>query len=93
VKGVVLYTPVPDVMEKAPAHFPAHTAWAQEFAERGELLMYGTFADPAADGSMGVLVSREAAERFVEGDPFVLEGVVASWRILEWDEVLAPVAT
>jgi uncharacterized protein YciI len=29
------------------------------------------------------------AEAFVTEDPFVLEGVVRSWQIRDWNEVLA----
>ena len=38
--------------------------------------MYGPFGDPQREGSMAVFTSREAAEEFAEGDPFVLNGVV-----------------
>jgi len=65
--------------------FPWHTAYADEFKNSGDLLMIGTFADPVADGSMAIFRSREAAEGFVAGDPFVVEGVVARWRILDWN--------
>jgi uncharacterized protein YciI len=51
--------------------------------------MIGTFADPQRDGSMAIFTTREAAEDFVTGDPFVLNGVVKSWRILEWNEAIA----
>ena len=51
--------------------------------------MVGTFADPATQGSMAIFTTREAAEAFVAGDPFVVEGVVASYEIREWDEVYA----
>jgi uncharacterized protein YciI len=30
------------------------------------------------------------AESFVDGDPFVLNGVVRRWEIREWNEILAP---
>jgi hypothetical protein len=30
---------------------------------------------------MAVFDSRESAEEFIEGDPFVAKGLVASWRI------------
>jgi uncharacterized protein len=40
------------------------------------------------DGSMAVFSSREAAERFVEGDPFRTEGVIKAWHIKEWHETL-----
>ena len=38
---------------------------------------------------MCVLVSREAAEEFAAGDPFVVDGVVRSYRVLAWNDVLA----
>ena len=50
--------------------------------------MYGTFGDPATQGSMAVFTTREAAQQFVEEDPFVRNGVVARHEIREWDEVL-----
>jgi uncharacterized protein YciI len=87
-KYVLLYQPSDDVLEKAPLHFPAHSARLQEFHGEGTLLMVGTFADPVNDGSMAIFTSREAAEAFVAEDPFVVNEVVASWRLLEWNEVL-----
>ena len=38
---------------------------------------------------MAVFTNREAAEEFAATDPFVLQGVVRRWRIVEWNEVLA----
>ena len=38
---------------------------------------------------MAVFTSREAAEEFAKGDPFVLNGVVRSWHVREWGEALA----
>jgi uncharacterized protein YciI len=87
-KYVVLYESAPNVMERAPAHFPAHKARLDEFHGRGDLLMVGTFGDPQAQGSMAVFRTREAAQEFVADDPFVLEGVVARHELREWDEVL-----
>ena len=34
--------------------------------------------------------SREAAEEFVRGDPFVLNGIVRKWIIRDWIEALVP---
>ena len=68
--------------------FPRHQAYFQEFqANGGGLTALGPFLtpDPAA-GSMGIFNSREDAEKFVAGDPFVLEGL-ADPRILEWNVV------
>jgi uncharacterized protein len=89
-KYVLFYESADDVLTQAPAHFAAHRARLDEFHARGELLMVGTFADPQEDGSMSIFATRDAAEEFVEGDPFVLGGVVRSWEIREWDEILAP---
>jgi uncharacterized protein YciI len=38
---------------------------------------------------MAIFATREGAEEFVQGDPFVLNGVVRRWEIREWNEVLA----
>jgi uncharacterized protein YciI len=78
------------VLTLAPQHFPAHQERLREFHARGELLMVGTFADPVADGSMAIFATREGAEEFVKEDPFVLQGVVSSWTLREWNEILAP---
>ncbi len=75
----------PGGMTRAIEVFPRHTAYTEEFSVSGDLLLIGTFADPVADGSMGVFRSREAAERFVANDPFITEGVVAEWRVLDWN--------
>src|SRR5437867_2035412 len=74
--------------EKAMLHFPDHRAHLSEYHGRGVLLMTGAFTDPA-EGAMGLFTTREAAEAFVRDDPFVAHGVVGSWRIAEWNEVLA----
>ncbi|MBD0281298.1 MAG: hypothetical protein ICV69_03775 [Thermoleophilaceae bacterium] len=89
-KYVPFYESADDVLSKAPAQFPAHKARLDDFHARGDLLMVGTFGDPQEEGSMAIFTSREAAEEFVRGDPFVLNGVVRDWQIREWDEVLVP---
>ena len=89
-KYVLFYESADDVLSKAPAHFPAHQERLQEFHGKGTLLMVGTFGDPQKEGSMAIFTSREAAEEFVAGDPFVENGVVRGWEIREWDEALVP---
>jgi uncharacterized protein YciI len=93
VRYVVLYESADDVGRKAPPHFEAHWARALDFHQRGLLLQIGTFADVQSEGSMAVFATREAAEEFVEGDPFVLEGVVRRWEIREWTDALASPTT
>jgi uncharacterized protein YciI len=89
-KYVLLYESADDILSKAPAHFPAHSARLEEFDGRGTLLMVGPFGNPQEQGSMAIFTSREAAEEFVAGDPFVENGVVRAWEIREWDEALVP---
>lgn len=87
-KYVMRYTAAPDVADRAPAHFEAHSARLHEFHARGTLLMAGPLADQS--GAIGIFTSREAAEEFIAGDPFVRHGVVTAWDVAEWIEVLAP---
>ena len=86
-KYVVLYASAADVAHRAPPHFPAHKERLDAFHARGDLLMVGTFGDPQAQGSMAVFTSREAAEKFIEGDPFVLGGVVRRHEIRDWNDL------
>jgi uncharacterized protein YciI len=85
-KYVLLYESADDVAAKAPAHLPAHSEHGRKFHARGELLMYGPFANAQEEGSMAVFASREGAEEFAHGDPFVVNGVVRAWAIREWNE-------
>ena len=86
-KYVLLYESVRDAGAKEPEHLHAHETRVKEFHSRGSLVMAGSFTN-AEDGSMGVFTSREAAEEFIRSDPFVVNGIIQSWHITEWDEVL-----
>jgi uncharacterized protein YciI len=88
-KYVLFYTSAENVAAKAGPVFPAHKAHYEKFQARGVLLLLGTFEDPQADGSMAVFTTREAAEEFAAADPFVRSGVVASYQIKGWNEVLS----
>ena len=78
----------PEHFQRLVDTYPRHRAYLDEFAKDGEVLMIGTFGNPAAEGSMAVFRSREAAERFIGGDPFVTEGLVFRTRILDWDPLV-----
>jgi len=86
---VVFYESSENMFPRAQEIFPAHQARWQSYVERGELVGIGPFGDPQNEGSMGVFTTREAAEEFVAGDPFVLEGLVKHWYIREWNDALA----
>ena len=89
-KYVMTYRAVEDFLPLAQKNYPAHSARVDEFAQRGDLLMVGTFDEPMNGEAMGVFTTREAAEEFIAGDPFVVNGVVAQWTVRPWNEVLQP---
>lgn len=82
-KVLLFYEMFPDAMPKAIENFPAHRARLEAFHARGVLLGAGPMGNPP-EGAMGMFTTREAVEEFVAGDPFVLNGVVAKWRLVEW---------
>ncbi|HEY0404028.1 MAG TPA: YciI family protein [Blastococcus sp.] len=89
-KYVMTYRAVEDFLPLARENGATHAARLHEFHDRGLLLMVGTFDEPMNGEAMGIFTSREAAEEFIAGDPFVLNGVVASWTVRPWNEVLHP---
>jgi uncharacterized protein YciI len=54
------------------------------------MLMYGPFGNPQEEGSMAVFTSREAAEEFAAGDPFVVHGVVRNWSCASGTRLSCP---
>ena len=53
--------------------------------------MSGAFIEKTGEplSTMGVLTSREAAEEYIKGDPFVLKGMVSNWSLREWANMFA----
>jgi uncharacterized protein YciI len=84
---VTLYAVQPASLARIPEVYPRHHAYVQQFAADGDLVMIGPFADPATQGSMAVFRSRDAAERFVAGDPFVTEGIAVP-EMRDWDALV-----
>jgi uncharacterized protein len=69
----------------------AHLAHAQQFVNRGELLLGGALAEPM---DSAILLFRgdspAVAESFAKQDPYVLQGLVRSWRVRQWTTVVGP---
>jgi uncharacterized protein YciI len=88
---VTSYESFDDVMARAPGDLAAHVARSKELHARGSLLMAGTFLNNPQEplSTMAVLTSREAAEEYMRGDPFVLKGMVSKWYIREWANIFA----
>jgi uncharacterized protein YciI len=85
---VLLYFSNDQARTRIPDVYPAHSAYATEFRlERpGELVMIGPFADSVNGqaGAMSIFTSREAAEAFAAGDPFVSERVATDVMYRQW---------
>ncbi|WP_266180399.1 YciI family protein [Dyella humicola] len=88
-KFLMFYELAPDGLSKVQANLPGHQSRLREFHTGGSLLMAGPYGAPPL-GAVGIFTSREAADEFIAGDPFVLNGVVGKYSIHEWFEVLAP---
>lgn len=69
------------------AVYPRHKVFMQPFVDRGDIVGIGPFVD-GDGGNMALFRTREAAEQFAAGDPFILEGLVKSWSIKAWGDVL-----
>ena len=65
--------------------YPRHKVVVEKFIECGEVIGIGPFDDR---GNMAIFKTRDAAERFVKEDPFILEGIVKSFVIRGCDDNL-----
>ncbi len=83
-KIVSFYEMAPGALSKVTTHFPAHRTRLDEFHSRGVVLAAGPLGNPP-EGAMAVFTTREAAEEFIQGDPFVTNGLVSKWRLVEWN--------
>jgi uncharacterized protein YciI len=85
-KVVSFYDMAPGALAHLKEHYPAHRARLDEFHRRGVLLAAGPLGNPP-ESAMGIFTSREAAEEFIKEDPFVTNGLVSGWRLLDWNAV------
>jgi uncharacterized protein len=74
-------------MEQVMAAYPRHKAIVDAFIARGDVIGIGPFSD-AIRGNMAIFRSREAAEAFAKEDPFILEGLVKSFVIRDWNDTM-----
>jgi hypothetical protein len=72
-------------MEVIMGVYPRHKAIVDRFVARGEVIGIGPFTDR---GNMAIFRTREAAEQFVKEDPFILEGLIRSYVIKDWNDTM-----
>ena len=84
-KAVIIGEPSGASMDQIMAVYPRHKAVVDAFKARGEVIGIGSFADR---GNMGIFRTRQAAEEFARQDPFILEGLVKSFVIRDWNDTM-----
>jgi uncharacterized protein YciI len=86
---VLFYDLASDYLERRAEFRGVHLQMAWAAQERGEIIIAGALGDPA---DMAMLLfqgdSPEVAERFARADPYVLNGLVTSWRVRQWNTVV-----
>jgi uncharacterized protein YciI len=81
-KFVVIGEPSGVTMQQIRPVYPRHKALV---VARGDVIGIGPFDNL---GNMAIFRTRGAAEEFVRQDPFLLEGIVKSYAIREWNDAL-----
>lgn len=86
---LLFYDASDDYEERRKPFRAAHLQHAREAAARGGLVLGGALAHPV-DGAVLLFQgdSPAAAETFAKTDPYVLNGLVRSWRVREWTTVV-----
>ena len=66
-----------------------HLAHAWKAADAGDLLLGGAFAEPTDQAQLLFRgASPDVAARFAEADPYVRNGLVKRWRVVQWNTVV-----
>ena len=86
-KTVVIGEPSGATMETIMDVYPRHKVIVDKYIAIGEVIGIGPFGDR---GNMAIFKTRAAAEQFVTEDPFILEGIVESFAIRDWNDSLLP---
>ena len=86
---ILFYDVIDDYLEKRAKFREAHLEHGRRAHARGDLMIAGALADPV-DGAVLVFrgPSPDAAKAFAEADPYVINGLVKSWRVRKWMTVI-----
>ena len=78
-----------DYLARRAAFRDAHLAAAWASHSRGQLVPGGALADPV-DGAVLLFRGEDAsvATEFARQDPYVVNGLVRSWKVREWSTVV-----
>ena len=85
------YKYIPDVLEKRGPHREGHLDLAKKMVAEGTCLSGGPTGERDMEvptGALLVFTDYDAAKRFVDGDPYVRNGIVTDHFIEEWNVVI-----
>lgn len=87
---VLQYKYVTDVLEKRGPFRQGHIELAKSMIQDGTCLSGGPFGPPGSDptGAFFFFTQKDAAESFVQNDPYVANGIVTDNSIVEWNVVV-----
>jgi uncharacterized protein len=86
-KYVLTYRYIPDVLEKRGPFRAEHLGLAQDMARQGQCALGGPTTPlntSVPTGAVFVFTDLESAQRFVQQDPYVANGIVTEHSIEEW---------
>jgi uncharacterized protein YciI len=86
----LIYDTVDNFVERRQPHRGAHLDLVARAQRVGGLLMAGALKP---SGALLVFRTEQIAdvEQFAQQDPYVVNGLVSSWRVFEWTVVTPPV--
>jgi uncharacterized protein YciI len=86
---VLIYEFGPDFFARRTEFRKEHLALAWTAVDAGHLVLAGAFAEPSDQAQ--ILFSGPSpavATRFAEADPYVRNGLVTRWRVVQWNTVV-----
>src|SRR5438034_9113440 len=88
---VTKYKNFEEAKAEAPEQIAAHLARSKELHQKGTLLMSVAFLNNPEEplSTMAVLSSRAAAEEYIHGDPFFINGLISKSYVREWVNMFA----
>ena len=81
------YELAPDYLDRRAGLRSEHLSLAWAASDAGDLLLGGAVGD-APTYAMLLFTSAAAAEAFAARDPYVTQGLVTAWHVIEWKTVV-----
>jgi len=85
---LLMYDVVDDYVQRRAPLRAEHIALARQAVSRGELVLAGALNPPDGVVMLFRADSPAPVEAFAKADPYVVNGLVRSWRVREWTTVV-----